>query len=132
METLEDICYKNLTNMLMSMPPYMQEMIFNRTIKAIEDHAIKTAFDTMPDIISRAMDDMATGNIVAEEKYIELYPNVNKNIIKNAINVAADSANCIAYNNSSKLFDSCCSHEPYDDDTDSNGMEIDYGDSDSD
>jgi hypothetical protein len=101
--SLQDLCYKNIAQSVLNMPPQLQESIIGKTKehvkKTMKKEATKQALfkvkqemcDILPYIVPEIIQDIIhamTTNGAVRQNYYFLYKNLRKEIIDTAIKIA--------------------------------------------
>jgi hypothetical protein len=104
--SLQEICYKNIANTMLTAPPMLQEIVAGETKKrmeerlqkdvkeSVEEETYKQVIDYMPDIVPEIMQDMIRVMTVtngAHKDYYFEYPKTPRYIVTSAIRIAEEA-----------------------------------------
>lgn len=101
MLSLEEICYQNITNTMLSAPPLIQEIVAGETKKRmiekvrkeVEEKITREMEKYLPSLVPMIMDDIVRATIQNSLRmdYYTVYSHIPIHIVKIAINVAEES-----------------------------------------
>lgn len=102
MKSLTNMCYKNIIDNILQMPPYLQEILIGKSLKSIKKKIKRKlkisqfvdAKDILPLIVPEIMEDIIssmTENNRCRSNYVEKYTTIDPVIIDMAVKISENS-----------------------------------------